>query len=91
MSTQLRLSLRPDREDAHALGRGRRRQREQRRERGERRPRASQGVDRVRQAEVGLGEAALAVVGQRQAHLVPAVDEDVGVVVALLGDPGHAR
>ena len=45
--------------------------------RARRSPRAS--------VEVGLGDAALAVGRQRQADLVPAVDEDVRVVVGLLG------
>ena len=45
---------------------------------------------RAASVEVGLGEAALGVGGERQADLVPAVDEDVGVVVGLLGQFGHA-
>src|SRR3954451_1053381 len=46
---------------------------------------ASESVDRRRELMVVLGHAAGAVRRQRQRDVVPAVDEDVGVVVALLG------
>src|SRR4051812_48205223 len=47
-----------------------------------------QAVDLVGQRVVVLGHAALAVRRQREADLVPPVDENVRVVVALLGDLG---
>src|ERR1700730_14983610 len=43
-----------------------------------------------REAEVRVGEAPLGVREERQAHLVPAVYEDVGVVVGFLGKLRHA-
>ena len=54
-----------------------------------RRSRGDERVDRRREREIGLGDAALAVRGERQAQLVPAVDEDVRVVVRGLGGAGH--
>ena len=42
-------------------------------------------VDPSRERVVGIGQPALGVRGERQPHLVPAVDEDVRVVVGLLG------
>src|SRR3954466_8427563 len=57
--------------------------------------RSDEPVDPARHLEVVRGEAALAVIGERQAHDVPVVDEDVGVVVGRLGrvrdlvDEGH--
>src|SRR3954452_2465184 len=50
---------------------------------------AGQRVDRRRKVEIGLRQAARAVVGHRQPDLVPPVDRDVGVVVGglrLVGD-----
>src|SRR3712207_9314407 len=43
-----------------------------------------QPVDAGGEVEVGRGQAALGVVGDRQADAVPAVDEDVRMVVELL-------
>src|ERR1700730_7265676 len=43
-------------------------------------------VDLARQLKVGVGEPALGVGGERQADLVPAVEEDVGMVVGRLGE-----
>src|SRR3954468_5209600 len=57
----------------------------------------AQSVDALRHLKVVPGEPALAVRRERQAHLVPPVDEDVGVVVGRLGrvgdpvDPRHRR
>ena len=53
-------------------------------------PRSEQAVDLGRQPEVGVGEPALGVRRERQADLVPAVEEDVGVVVGGLGELGDA-
>ncbi len=47
-------------------------------------------IESSRELEVGVGEPALRVRGEREADLVPAVDEDVRVVVLLLGDLGDA-
>ncbi len=44
----------------------------------------------VGEREVGVGEAALGVGRERQAHLVPAVHQDVGVVVGRLRELGDA-
>jgi hypothetical protein len=41
-------------------------------------------VDLRSEREVGLGQAAVRVGGERQAHVVPAVHEDVGVVIGRL-------
>src|SRR5438105_8185774 len=48
-----------------------------------------QPVHRAGEPEVGLGQAARRVVGHGEAHVVPAVQQDVGVVVGGLGDLGH--
>ena len=52
--------------------------------------RAGERVDRRGEREIRLGDAALAVRGQRQAQLVPAVDEDVRMVVGGLGGVAHS-
>src|SRR4051794_38191982 len=49
---------------------------------------SEQPVNPGRHVEVGRGEAALAVVRERQADLVPVVDEDVRVVIGRLGGVG---
>src|SRR6202012_3920381 len=46
------------------------------------------GVEAPGHLEVHLGEAAHRMVGQRELHLIPAVQEDVGMVVGLFGDVG---
>src|SRR5437660_2865788 len=51
---------------------------------------SDQAVDPLSHREIGLGEASGRVVGQRQPDLVPAVDEDVRVMIGLLGRVGHA-
>src|SRR2546421_11123058 len=50
---------------------------------------SEEALDARREAEVRLGEARLRVRGERQAHFVPAVQKDVGVVVGLLGELRH--
>ena len=52
--------------------------------------RLEEALDLRREAEVRVGETRLGVRGERQAHFVPAVDEDVRVVVGLLGERCHA-
>src|SRR4051794_31000257 len=48
-----------------------------------------QAVNARSEVVVGLRHAALRVRREREAHLVPAVDEDVGMVVGPLGHLGH--
>src|SRR5439155_14424268 len=57
---------------------------------GRARRRSEQGVDAPGKREIGLREPALGVGRELEAHLVPAVHEDVRVVVGLLGQLGHA-
>src|SRR5216683_2746275 len=53
-------------------------------------PGSGRPVDLAGQAKVGVREAPFGVGRERQADLVPAVEQDVGVVVRRLGDLGHA-
>src|SRR5437588_1624783 len=48
-----------------------------------------ESVDALGELEVRLGEPTGRVVGDREPDLVPPVDEDVGMVVHVLGDLGH--
>src|SRR5579863_361038 len=51
---------------------------------------STQPVDPQGEREVGVGEASLRVSRELEAHLVPTVDEDVGVMVGGLREVGDA-
>ncbi len=58
--------------------------------RGAEKAKLGQFVDLLGQSEVSVGDAALRMGRASNAHLVPAVDQDVGVMVSYLGYTGDA-